>query len=140
MGACVARPHSNWTWRYEDSLAGSSAWWAKVIMEPLSRDVSLQSLADTLELISSDEFQRQKPERQVAAADSRLQCLPTNLHPDALDVIANVMHFVADGDVRAQDDAYRDRQMGQMRRLIEALRRGESRAELMRFSFLTDTN
>lgn len=56
-----------------------------------------------------------------------MQKLRAGLHPDAVDVLSNVDHFVADSDIRRRDEAYKEMQETQMRQLIDALRRGESR-------------
>jgi hypothetical protein len=53
-------------------------------------------------------------------------------------VVANVMHFVADDDIRRRDDGYRRMQEDRMRGLIRALKRGAPQDELRRFSFLSD--
>jgi hypothetical protein len=92
------------------------------------RDVSLVCLADALErvLVTSAEEAR-----------SIVHTLPPNLHPDARDVLANVMHFVDDADIRASDNDYKAMQETQMRQLIVALRSGAGRDELLRYSFLS---
>jgi hypothetical protein len=96
--------------------------------DELDRRASLTLVAETLnKLLSVD------PSR----AQALLESLPANLHPDALDVLANVMHFVADVDIRAKEAIYREAQEAQMRKLIEALRLGESRARLLEFNFLS---
>ena len=59
-----------------------------------------------------------------------------SLHVDASDVLANVSHFVADSDVRDRDEDYRAMQERRMRDLINALRQGATREQLLAFSFL----
>jgi hypothetical protein len=96
--------------------------------EVLDRRTSLSLLAEALDkLLSAD------PNGEEAF----LECLPANLHADAVDVLTNVMHFVADADIRAREASYGEAQRAQMRKLIEALRLGESRARLLEFSFLS---
>jgi len=65
-----------------------------------------------------------------------LRAAQESLHEDALDVFANVSHFVADSDVRQRDEDYRATQARTMRELVDALRRRASREQLLTFSFL----
>ena len=74
---------------------------------------------------------------QPTEADSLIADLPSNLHDDAVDVLANVAHFVSDFDIRVRDDGYREMQEAHMRRLIQALRSGAPREQLLKFNFLT---
>jgi hypothetical protein len=93
----------------------------------MERQDSLTLLADALAamLVSS-----------VGKLDPHALGLPSHLHADALDVLANVAHFVADADIRQREEEYKEMQEAEMRDLIAALRRGASRQDLLSFSFL----
>ena len=96
----------------------------------LSRDTSLDFIADALERLMHS---------SLGDADGILRWLYASsgvLHEDAIDVLANVSHFVADFDIRARDDDYRDMQERTMRDLIVALRHGEARERLLTYTFL----
>lgn len=90
------------------------------------RTASLTLLADVLTRILNAEGE----------ASSILATLPTHLHPDAVDVLANVGHFISDDDIRLKHESYKDMQEGQMRQLIASLRSGAPREALLAFSFL----
>ncbi len=45
-------------------------------------------------------------------------------------------HFLADADIRAKDDDYREMQEQELDRLIELLQQGASKEQLRRISFL----
>lgn len=60
----------------------------------------------------------------------------TDLHTDAIDVIANVGHFLSDGKVRKRNQERREMQETEMRQLIDALRDGRSRDELLDYTLL----
>ena len=94
----------------------------------IERNASLAILADVLEqvLTSNDEGSR-----------SMIKQLPADLHTDAIDVLSNVDHFVADSGIRRRDETYKEMQETQMRQLIDALRQGESREVLLNYSFLS---
>ena len=94
----------------------------------MDRESSLNTLADVLEQVLVEPGEN---------AMSIIQSLPSDLHADALDVLANVMHFTADADIRRDDVQYRSMQETQMRQLIGALRHGASRSELLQYSFLS---
>ena len=91
------------------------------------RLASLRSLADALERVLRG---------SAADADSIIGDLPKDLHTDALDVLANVTHFLADSDIRHRDERYRDKQERDMVALISDLRRGAPLEELMKHTFL----
>ena len=91
----------------------------------IERQESLKLLADALAT---------RPVDSIGDFGARL---PPSLHPDAADVFANVAHVVADADIRAKDVKYKEMQEKHMRGLIDALRRGASRQELLRFDFLS---
>jgi hypothetical protein len=91
------------------------------------RTESLNLIASTLERIRSCS----KPE-----AAALIDGLPTQLHPDARAVLANVEHYIADYDLRGRDDVYRRAQEQDLESLILALRRGDSREELLDYTFL----
>jgi hypothetical protein len=93
----------------------------------MDRDVSLTLLADTLVVLS---------EAPDNALESLIRSLSGNLHRDALEVLANVSHFVSDVDIRRSDDAYSTMQKRQMAGLMAALRRSATRDELLTYSFL----
>jgi phosphate uptake regulator len=94
----------------------------------IDRRSSLTLLADVLErvLVCKNENPR-----------VILQQLPSELHSDVVDVLSNVEHFMADGDIRRRDEAYKEMQETQLRQLIAALRRGDSREALLDYSFLS---
>ena len=96
----------------------------------LSRDSSLDFIADALERLL------QGPPGEADGIYRWLQASSQLLHEDAIDVLANVGHFVADFDIRGDDDEYRAMQVRAMRDLIVALRQGEAREQLLMFSFL----
>jgi phosphate uptake regulator len=101
-----------------------------VMASQLSRDSSLDFVADALERLLH---------ASPGDADGILRWLYASsgvLHKDAVDVLANVGHFVADVDIRDRDQMYRTMQERAMRELILALRQGEAREQLMMFSFL----
>jgi hypothetical protein len=91
------------------------------------RAESLTLLADTLERL------RITPESD---AEALVRSLPNDLHPDAVDVVSNVWHYVADYDIRRRDEAYRQMQERELEQLIAALRRGDSREALLNYSLL----
>jgi hypothetical protein len=94
----------------------------------MERQVSLTLVADALSKVLTD-----APE----SAREVLQTLPADLHPDAMDVLANVEHYLADADIRNSDEQYRKMQETQMHGLIATLLRGAPRDELLSFSFLS---
>lgn len=96
----------------------------------LDRKSSLNALADVLE----DSLNHNDMARLLAA----IKALPKEkaLHTDAIDVIANVYHFVSDGEIRKRDQDYREMHETEMRQLIDALRDGRSRDELLDYTFL----
>jgi hypothetical protein len=95
----------------------------------LSRDSSLDFIAEALErLLGSSPDDADGIYRWLHASSELL-------HEDAIDVLANVNHFVADSDIRARDDGYRAMQEKAMRDLIVALRHGEARERLLVFGF-----
>ena len=95
-----------------------------------TREASLDFLADALErILLSSSGDAQQIYRTLGAEQA-------SLHEDALDVLANVSHFVADSDDRQRDEDYRAMQERTMRELVAALRRRASRDQLLTFSFL----
>ena len=95
-----------------------------------TRGASLDFLADALDrILLSGSGDAQQIYRTLRAAQE-------SLHEDALDVLANASHFVADSDVRQRDEDYRAMQERTMRELVDALRRRASREQLLTFSFL----
>jgi phosphate uptake regulator len=96
----------------------------------LSRDYSLDFIADALERLV------QAPPGEADGILRWLYASSGILHKDAIDVLANVNHFVAAFDIRDRDDAFRVMQEQAMRELILALRQGEAREQLLMFSFL----
>jgi len=91
------------------------------------RTESLNLIADTLEKI------RSSSKREAAAL---VDGLPAQLHPDARAVLANVEHYIADYDIRRRDETYRRVQEQDLEGLILALRRGDSREELLDYTCL----
>lgn len=94
----------------------------------IERQASLAILANLLSEILS---------HSAAHARTIIHQLPADLHSDAMDVVANVAHFVADADIRQRDEDYKKMQETQMRQLIDALQRDEPREQLLRYTFLT---
>ena len=94
----------------------------------IDRQPSLNALADVLEegLSYGD----------MARLLATIRALPRDLHVDAIDVIANVHHFISDGRVRKRDQDRRESQETEMRRLIDALREGRPREDLLFYHFL----
>jgi hypothetical protein len=99
----------------------------------MDRQASLELLADAL-----------VPVLEGATTDVSLLAhvpapigLKALIHPDVLDVLANVDHFLADADIRSRDLEYGAMQEMHMRRLIAALRRGAPLNELLTYSFLS---
>jgi hypothetical protein len=76
------------------------------------------------------------PHASSSENTERLKQLPPNLHQDAVDVLPNVMHFVADADIRARDAEYDGMQRAAMSTLIDDLRREAPRDELLSVNFL----
>ena len=89
---------------------------------------SLSLLATTLERLGEE------PEKARASVNR----LPKGLHEDAIDVLANVNHFLDDFDIRLEDESYRRMQEAHLRGLIQSLRENAPREDLMRFTFLSD--
>lgn len=94
----------------------------------LDRRSSLNALADVLE----DSLTHNDMDRLLAA----IKTLPHDLHTDAFDVIAYVGHFISDGKKRKRNPEWRHMQETDMRQLIDALREGRSRDELLDYTFL----
>jgi hypothetical protein len=90
----------------------------------------LQSLRRVAELLV-----RVRDAGSTAQADELVRDLH-GLHPDAQDVLANVFHYTADFDIRARDEEYRKVQEHELEGLIDALRRGAARDELLDFTLL----
>ena len=58
----------------------------------------------------------------------------------ALDAIwGNLEHYLADADIRSKDDAFRDMQDRELRKLIQLLRQEAPIAQLRRITFLSAT-
>jgi hypothetical protein len=97
---------------------------------PLSRDTSLDFIADALErLVHSSAIEADRIYRWLQASSGIL-------HEDAIDVLTNVSHFIADSDIRDRDQVHRAMQEKAMGDLIVALRHGEPREQLLMFNFL----
>jgi len=95
----------------------------------MARQESLDLLAERLAALRSGEL--------PCEPDFGDKHLPRAIHSEALDVMANVAHYLADLDIRRRDPEYAQMQQRHMDGLIAALRRGAPRQELLKFSFLT---
>lgn len=94
----------------------------------MDRQSSLNALAEVLE----DALSHQDMGRLLVA----VKALPRDLDTDAIDVIANVHHFISDGDLRKRYQDRRESQEREMRQLIDALREGRSLGDLLDYTFL----
>jgi hypothetical protein len=104
----------------------------------MNRDVSLTVLAEVLTQIARESGNEERSPREfVSIANSLIHRLPPDLHEDAYAVLPNVDHFIADLDIRRKDEAYKTMQHTHMNRLIDALRSGAPRDQLLQYSFLT---
>lgn len=92
------------------------------------RTSSLNALAEVLE----ESLSHHDMGRLLTA----VKALANDLHADAIDVIANVYHFVSDGKKRKRNEEWTQMQKTEMRQLIAALRDGRSREELLDYTFL----
>jgi hypothetical protein len=94
----------------------------------LDRELSLSLVAAALEQLAGQALQQK----------AKIDALPGNLHEDAVDVLANVEHFIADSDIRGWDEGYRRMQEEHLSGLLRSLRAGAPREALLRFNFLSD--
>ena len=94
----------------------------------LDREASLSLVAAALEQLTGERQQQR----------ATVEALPPNLHQDAVDVLANVDHFIDDADIRAWDERWRRMQEDHLRGLIRSLRDGASREVLLRFDFVNE--
>ena len=90
----------------------------------------MNALAEVLE----DSLNHNDMARLHAAIKALLK--EKDLHTDAIDVIANVGHFLSDGRVRKRNQERKEMQETEMRQLIDALREAHSRDELLDYTFL----
>ena len=97
---------------------------------PLDRTVTtdlMLEFADSLEQLSRGQLSPDEI-RERYWADSTPQLIQ--------DVMACVEHYLSDDDVRAKDAAYRQMQETEMARLVQLLRTGGTRQELLAITFL----
>lgn len=55
---------------------------------------------------------------------------------DIEQILANLDHFVADGDIRAKDPIYKQMQENEMRKLIKLLKSGGPLSDILKINFL----